>query len=261
MGSFASANARTDGDTTRYPDRDSVPRHCPGSVAQRPGGKPDQPTTIRSKELKWEYEALRDSVARLRLPADYRMNDSKAGISTKDREQAAVLARSGKFIETGLKLMGEVQKHWNRPSEMAEYLDGVLLSMTAHMRYLQEEHGALYVAGQYGDKTKNIYRSMQRCTSNLQPEDIENLKTAVSITPQPVTGTQPQNQQFNRGSFRQSWRGRGHQQYYGGNTGGQRGGFGGGFRGRNGYGYQPRGVPYTREGQQLPPIGEDENNQ
>ena len=43
--------------------------------------KKDRPTMIRSKDLKWEYEALRDSVARLKLPHDYRMNDSRTGIS------------------------------------------------------------------------------------------------------------------------------------------------------------------------------------
>ena len=68
--------------------------------------------SIQLGDLKWEYEVLKDSVSRIKLPSRYRINDSKAGINSKDREQAAVLVRSGRFIETGLKLMLESQKHW-----------------------------------------------------------------------------------------------------------------------------------------------------
>ena len=222
-------------------------RRRDGPVAPR--SKKERPTTIRSKDLKWEYEALRDTVSRLKLPADYRMNDSKSGISSKDKEQAAILVRSGKYIETGLKLMGEVQKNWNQREMVAELLDGVLLSLTAHMRYIQEEHGSLYVGGQYGMQTKNIYRTMQRCTSNLTSEDIETLKTAVSITPMPVQGV-PQSQPGQRGGFRQNnWRGRG--QFRGGSRG---------FRGNNfnNFGYQPRGIPNYREQGNLPSVNESE---
>ena len=100
--------------------------------------------------------------------------------------------------------MGEIKKNFGKPQETAKLLDGVLLTLMAHMRYLQEEHGSLYVGGQYGTQTKNIYRSMQKNTSNLTPEDIENLKTAVSITPMPQAFSQDNTQ---GGGFRGGWRG------------------------------------------------------
>lgn len=53
-----------------------------------------------------------DSVSRVKLPPRYRMNNGKIGINAKDKEQAAILVRNGRFIETGMKLLLEAQKNW-----------------------------------------------------------------------------------------------------------------------------------------------------
>ena len=142
---------------------------------------------------------LRDSVSKVMLPPEYRMNDNKTGIASKDREQAAVLARSGKFIETSLKLIGEIQKAWQGDlADVASRLDDLTLCQTAHLRFVQEEFAGLQVAGQYGNQVKNVFKSLQRNTSNLNAEGIENLKTAVSIAQPQQTTTQGFQQ---RGSF------------------------------------------------------------
>ena len=57
-----------------------------GALANPEG---DAHASIQSGELKWEYEALKDSVSRVKLPPHYRINDSKAGISSKDSKQVA----------------------------------------------------------------------------------------------------------------------------------------------------------------------------
>ena len=205
----------------------------------------DTQAPISSKSLKWEYEALKDAVNRIKLPPRYRMNDSKAGISPKDREHAAVIIKSGKFLETTLKHLFEIQRNWGKWTEVADLLDGVLLASTAHLRYLQEEHNSLYVAGQYGIQAKQIFRSIQRNTSNLQPEDVEYLKMTVSILPPPQQSTSSGFHQRGGSSFRQqNQRARGYR---------------GGYRGRggnNGFSYNnasggatfmPRQVPNMRE--------------
>ena len=198
---------------------DVVPKPKINKGADAPG-EPLASTT--SQSLKWEYEALRDTVSKRRLPPKLRMNDSKAGIATKDREHAAVIIESGKFVETTIKCLLEAQGNWGQWPNVADKLDDVLLSCQAHMRYLQEEHNTLYVGGQYGPQTKAIFRSLQRNTTNLQPSDVEGLKVAVSIAPTSSQNTQQNPQQ--RGGFRQQ-----NLRF--------RGGFRGGFRGR---GYRER---------------------
>ena len=64
-------------------------KHGLMGIPAKPEG--ETPISIQSRDLKWEYEALRDSVSRIKLPPKFHMNDSKAGISAKDRKQAAVL--------------------------------------------------------------------------------------------------------------------------------------------------------------------------
>ena len=171
-----------------------------GTPATQPLGG-EAPVTIQSRSLKWEYETLRDSVSRVKLPPRYRMNDSKIGINAKDEEQAAILVRNGRFIETGMKLLLEAQKNWGDYSTVAEILDGIMLCMTAHMQYVQE-HNSLYVAGQYGSQAKSAFKSIQRNTSNLQPEDIEDLKTTVSILLQQTQSMAPSGSSQMRGRFR-----------------------------------------------------------
>ena len=190
-----------------------------GTPATQPLGG-EAPVTIQSRSLKWEYETLCDSVSRVKLPPRYRMNDSKIGINAKDKEQAAILVRNGRFIETGMKLLLEAQKNWGDYSTVAEILDGIMLCMTAHMRYVQE-HNSLYVVGQYGSQAKSVFKSIQRITSNLQPEDIEDLKTTVSILLQQTQSMAPSGSSQMRGGFRQQ-----NNRFRGGNFRG--------FRGRGG---------------------------
>ena len=172
------------------------------------GTKKKDQITINSKELKCEYEAIRDSVSKLRLPPKYRMNDSKSGINSKDREHAAILIKSGKFVETNLKLCAELKRNWGDLDQMAEIMDSVQTCLAANLRYLQEEHNSLYVGGQYGSQTKSIFKTIQRNTSNLLPEDIEDLKTAVSISQPSHSVSQNPNPGYRGGFGRGTYRGR-----------------------------------------------------
>ena len=88
---------------------------------------------------------LRDSLVKIALPPEYRLNDTRSGINGKDKEQAAILARSGRYIGTGLKLVGETQRNWGDWNTVASLLDNTLLCLAAHMRYVQEEYTSLQV--------------------------------------------------------------------------------------------------------------------
>ena len=207
------------------------------TVASESVKEQDPVTTIVSANLRWEYEVLRDSVSKVML------HDHKVGIAQKDREQAAVIGRSGKFVETCLKLMGEIQKIKADGGNFSTHLDNVVLALTAHMRFLQEEHASLSVGGQYGPQTKSIFRSLQRNTSNLNAEGIENLKTAVAISQPQQTSNQGPPQRgggFRPGfRFRGGFRGRG--RGYQAQQGYQ------GYQGYQGTGYQQRQFPPARE--------------
>lgn len=102
---------------------------------------------------------------------------------------------------------------------------------SAGIRYIKEEYQGIYVGGQYGIDTKNAFKSLRRGTSNLDPDAIEDLKTAFQVS---VPQTQGRNNFHNR-PFRGGFRGRGR----------------GSFRGRGGSGsssgYQQKNVPFQKE--------------
>lgn len=194
----------------------------------------------KSDESRQDFEAIKDSLIRVRLPNTYRLSENRSSIPSKDREQAAVLVRSSKFVETNLKLLGEIQNSATEPFSdvVADLLDNLLTVNAAAIRYLKEEYSSLYVGGEYRPKTKSVFKSLRKNTSNLEPDAIEDLKTAVQVT-------QPQNQnpKENFGGFKLKGGfktyGRGH----------------GGYRGRGGTGYQQKSVPFQRD--TLPTTGEE----
>lgn len=194
----------------------------------------------KSDELRQDFEAIRDSLIRVRLPNTYRLSENRSSIPSKDREQAAVLVRSARFVETNLKLLGEIQNNIPEgeglPDVVAELLGNLLTTNAAAIRYMKEEYSSLYVGGEYGPKTKSIFKSLRKNTSNLEPDAIEDLKTAVQVS-------RPENRENTsggprfRGGFRPFGRGRG-------------------FRGR-GTGYQQKNIPFQRDNNSLPAVTED----
>ena len=177
--------------------------------------------------LKGQFEAIRSSVSRTVLQPEWILADNKSGIASADREQAAIIARSAKHVETELKLMQEIQEVIADSAKVAEYLDKLYVVQKAHMRYLQEEYSGVQIGGRYGPQAKAVFRDIRRQTSTYTPALVDDIKTVLNIT---------------GGQQRPSFRGRGHQR--------GRGGFhGNGYRGRRpgSNSYQPRHIPPNRD--------------
>ena len=140
------------------------------------GLAPSQP------DYRSQYEVIRGSVSNVVLEADFMLNENRAGISANDREQAVVLARNGKFVETQLRLMQELQDNYADQATVAVILDKLHLVQKAQMRYMQEEYSCLQVGGQFGQQTKSIFKAIRRQTTAYTPALIEDIKTAVNVT-------------------------------------------------------------------------------
>ena len=133
-------------------------------------------------DYKSRFESVRSSVNRVVLDQDWLPPDSRAGISSADRELAAILARLGRFIETELKLMKEIQQVYHDEARVAELMDNLHLVQKSHMRYIQEEYNCLQLGGQYGQHMKTVFKQIRRNTTVYTPAFIEDVKTAISVT-------------------------------------------------------------------------------
>ena len=156
---------------------------------------PAKSHTPPQSDYKAQYEAIRSAVGRVILDPDWMLTDSKTGISSTDRELAAIVARSAKHVETELKLMQELQSVFGDNTKVADLMDQLHIVQKAHIRYLQEEYSSLQIAGQYGQQAKSVFKSIRRSTILYTPAFVDDIKTVLSVT---GAGNQQRPRQQNR---------------------------------------------------------------
>ena len=133
-------------------------------------------------EYKSGFDAVRNSVNRVVLEEDWTAPDSRSSIAASDRELAAILARSGKFVETELKLMKEIQSVYHDKMRVAEYMDQLHVTQKAHMRYIQEEYNSLQLGGQFGSQTKSVFKQIRRNITVYMPAFVDDIKAALAVS-------------------------------------------------------------------------------
>lgn len=167
--------------------------HCTGTAEDIP-------------DLQSEFLSLKDALQKIKLPADYLLNESKAGIRKEDQGTLNVLSKSARYSEVALKLLSTVEADGNDAD-----IKQLVTIHAAHIRYLQDEYANLVVHGKYPKETAQMFRSLQKNTSGLNTDALKNLKLAVEVTQQAQTHSG-----YNTGgSYRSSQRGRGRGNYFG----------------------------------------------
>ena len=148
-------------------------------------------------EVQAEFRAIRDSVAKVKLPPDLLVGDSRAGVSRADLPRFNIIQKSARYQETVLKLLSACD-----PEDAA--LNQVSAVSLAHLRYLQEEYTQLLVSAQFDDGTAKLFSTLQQNPAAFTPNSLENLQRAVTIAgarqSRQVSGSR------GRGSF-PAWRG------------------------------------------------------
>ena len=159
-----------------------------------------------------EFQSIKDKLSSVKIPPELRVGTSRSGIRREDSNAANIITNSAKFVETTIKLL------WNiDDNPTAENLVELFNIQKAHIEYLRQEHSGLVVAGQFGNKTSQLFKNLARGTSNLDERHLDILSKAVQITSNDASAKPP--------SFRGGFRGRGgpSSSYYGGGRGGGRG--------------------------------------
>ncbi|XP_043216953.1 uncharacterized protein LOC122379088 [Amphibalanus amphitrite] len=125
-------------------------------------------------EVQAEFRAIRDSVAKVKLPPDLLVGDSRAGVSRADLPRFNIIQKSARYQETVLKLLSACD-----PEDAA--LNQVSAVSLAHLRYLQEEYTQLLVSAQFDDGTAKLFSTLQQNPAAFTPNSLENLQRAVTI--------------------------------------------------------------------------------
>ena len=129
-------------------------------------------------EIQQEFRAIKESVAKLKLPADLVVGDSRAGISRGDLPKFSVIQKSARFQETVLKLLSTSE---GPAAAQQDLLSSITTVTLAHLRYLQEEYTQLLVSSQFDEGTTKLFTILQQNPAAFPPNALENLQRAVAI--------------------------------------------------------------------------------
>lgn len=149
-------------------------------------------------DIQQEFSIIKDSVQRVRLPKDLKVDDSRQGVRRADQGRMNNISKCARYAETSLKLLANLSA--DRVSE--EDINDLLIVNVALVRYLQEEHALVHVNGSFGDNVEKIYRNFRRNTSVFNSQAIESLQAAVTLD-----AAHPSNSGYS-GNYRGNYRGR-----------------------------------------------------
>lgn len=126
-----------------------------------------------------DFQALKDSLARIKLPPELRLNESRQGIKKADQPVLNVLTRCSRYNETAVRLLSTIEAG---QSITQDTLDQFMVIFNAQCKYLQDEFAAILVNGQFDSSTSRLFRALQRNTSGLNPESLDSLRTAATLS-------------------------------------------------------------------------------
>ena len=161
-----------------------------------------------SAEIQESFNAIKSTVDKVTLPPHMKLHDSRAGIKREDQPLLNVLSKSGRYVETILKLFSRAQE--------GEDLDiePIVTVCLAHIQYLQEEYAACLVKGRFDDNTAQLFKALQKGTSGFTDSCLQNVRVAAELSS--IANRYPSNNtRYNsfRGGYGRprfgSWRGRG----------------------------------------------------
>ena len=100
------------------------------------------------------------------MPGNLKFQGFKVRVKQSGKESANILINVAKYGETIAKILLNMQEKAKDPRySVNEELAEVYVTVSALLRYIQDENNGLVVGGSFGDRTQQIYRSMKKNTS------------------------------------------------------------------------------------------------
>ena len=113
------------------------------------------------KNIQQDFNSLKSSVKKVILPSHLKLHDSRSGIKREDQPVLTVLSKCGRYIETTLKVLGQIRGDNNVD------LNPFATILLAKLKFLQDEYAALLVNGKFDKNTSQLFRALQTYDSGL----------------------------------------------------------------------------------------------
>ena len=163
-------------------------------------------TTGASADVQREYDRLRDSLNRVPLPKNYKVNDSAKGIGKEGRQTLAIISKCARFSETGLKVLADLQpvsEDDNVVTLQKEDLQKFFTVFAAQTNFLQGEFANLVVKSTFDDETSRLFRSFENNSAAFSDRSLQNIRLAAEL----ASHTSVNQRSRGQGQSRSNWRG------------------------------------------------------
>jgi len=101
-----------------------------------------------------------------------KLHDTCTGIKHDDQPLVNVLSKSGRYLETVLKLLSQTQD-----GDQLDF-EPIIMVLVAHIQYLQEEFAALLVKGCFDNNTAQLFKALQKGTMGFKELCLQNVRVA-----------------------------------------------------------------------------------
>ena len=130
-----------------------------------------------------DFERLRDSLVRIPVPHNFKVNGTTAGIKQDCRGTLRVMSKCARFAETGLKVLTTLpdERDSSSVSVRREDLESIFVVFAAQINFLQSEYAGLVVKSTFNDETPRIFRSFENNASSFSRQSLPNVRIAVEL--------------------------------------------------------------------------------
>ena len=179
-------------------------------VGESPPLCPGTASSFSAAEVEKEYDIIRDSLHKVKLPNTLRVFDSKSGIKRDCQPTLAIVSRCARYTETAVKQLSVIVQYYESHQIPTEQLQPLFTILQAEISYLQGEYAALIVKSQFDANTAAVFKCFEGNSGAFNDRSMQNLQRAAEITSAAASTRGRQNQSANyRGNYRPRGQGRG----------------------------------------------------
>ncbi|GFO09416.1 NF-kappa-b inhibitor-like protein 2 [Plakobranchus ocellatus] len=169
-------------DTERSTHRSAIGQSLDPERSTHHSASPAETSSSAADILK-DFERLRDSLVRIPVPNNFKVNDTTTGIKQDCRGTLRVLSKCARFAETGLKVLTTLpdERDSSSVSIQREDLESIFVVFAAQINFLQSEYAGLVVKSTFNDETSRIFRSFENNASSFSRQFLQNVRIAAEL--------------------------------------------------------------------------------
>ena len=138
-------------------------------------------------DVQREFECIRDSLNKIKIPPVYKVNDSSQGIDIESLPALEVVSKCARYGETGLKIISQVEGDLETGANSEfitiekQQIQHLYTVFSAQMNFLQAEYTNIVVRSTFDDETARLFKSFENNSGAFSDRSLQNMRLAAEL--------------------------------------------------------------------------------